>query len=154
MGMRDTERNRWVRALAVEPTGKGCRDWPWATNGKGYAFIRWEGRQTRVGHLILELSGHPRPSPEHQQLHSCDRPVCVAPWHLRWGTPAENAADKVGRGRQPRGTGNPAAKLTEADVAAIRAATGRTLRSLGEQYGVDRTVVGKIRRGKFWTHVA
>lgn len=87
----------WLRALASEQ-GEGCRDWPWATTSKGYGVVRWDGRLRRVGHVALELSGRPRPEGAHQ-LHSCDRPTCVAPWHLRWGTHLENIADKVERGR-------------------------------------------------------
>lgn len=36
-------------------------------------------------------------------LHSCDRPACVRPEHLRVGTAADNARDRVARGRSARG---------------------------------------------------
>ena len=150
--MRETEPVKWVRGLADE-RGVGCRDWPWSTNAKGYGWIRWEGRMTKVGHVILELSGRPRPSLQHFQLHSCDRPTCAAPWHLRWGTAAEQTADAVARNRRGKGEAWHSSKLTTADVIAIRAASGRTLQSLAEQFGVDRSVVGKIRRGLFWKHI-
>lgn len=32
-------------------------------------------------------------------LHSCDRPECVNPAHLRLGTPRDNAQDAIDRGR-------------------------------------------------------
>lgn len=32
-------------------------------------------------------------------LHSCDRPECINPEHLRWGSQAENMRDKQERGR-------------------------------------------------------
>ena len=35
-------------------------------------------------------------------LHSCDRPECCNPKHLRVGTPKDNADDKVERNRQSR----------------------------------------------------
>lgn len=94
-----SERIIWVRAVATsDQRGRRCIEWPWAKNNKGYGVIGWNG-QRKAGHVILELSGRERPSPAHHQLHSCDNPGCVAPWHLRWGTNAENVADAVSRGR-------------------------------------------------------
>ena len=36
-------------------------------------------------------------------LHSCDRPLCINPDHLRVGTRAENMAEAAQRGRTARG---------------------------------------------------
>lgn len=75
-----------------------CVDWRWATTA-GYGVLGWERRLRRVSHIALEGSGRPRPeAPSNQALHSCHRPICCAPWHLRWGTHQENMADRLACG--------------------------------------------------------
>ena len=150
------EKVRWVTRIAAEREDGACRDWPCALNNRGYGTVRWNGKQVKATHVILELTGRPRPHPKAFALHSCDRPACVAPWHLRWGTPADNSADAVARGRVAHNDGpaNGLAKLTDADVLAIRAAKGkRTQRALAEDYGVHFTVINKILLGKTWRHL-
>lgn len=56
-----------------------------------------------------------------------------------------------------RGVNNPRSKLTEDDVRAIRAAYeagGVTMKTLGQRYGVSKTVVQHIMNRKLWSHVA
>lgn len=109
------EKVAWIENVAAE-NGTGCRDWPWALNSKGYAIVTWDRRQQRAGHVVLELTGQPRPSAKSMQLHSCDRPSCVAPWHLRWGTAAENVADCIARDRWHGETRRRARILDEGEV--------------------------------------
>jgi hypothetical protein len=44
-------------------------------------------------------------------------------------------------------------KLTEDDVRAIRKSNLTPYRLIAEQYGIDRSMVGKIKRNEFWKHV-
>lgn len=94
-------------------------------------------------------------------LHTCDNPPCCNPAHLYWGTQRQNIADMDRRGRSNRpivrGEQNSNARLTEADVRAIRAAyaTGRfSQQKLGNSYGVSQAVISGIVRNKAWTHVS
>lgn len=88
---------RWLVAALKQPMA-GCVDWPFAKHEKGYGQIK-VGRSTRkVTHVVLELDGRPRVDGLHA-LHSCDRPVCINPAHLRWGTNAENQREKGDKGR-------------------------------------------------------
>jgi hypothetical protein len=79
--------------------------------------------------------------------------------NLEWVTPGENnrrAHQKPGR--RPTGLSgerNPASKLTEVEVVAIRKrrADGELLKYLAFDYSVDITLVGRICLNKAWKHV-
>lgn len=87
-------------------------------------------------------------------LHSCDNPCCCNPAHLRTGTQAMNRLDCVKRNRQPRGERHSRAKLTAADVRAIRAAAGKqTSRELAIKYGCSYALIGHIWTGRLWRHL-
>jgi hypothetical protein len=77
--------------------------------------------------------------------------------NLRWATHAENERDKDEHGTRfrPQGELCGKAKLTHDDVQkmkAMYAAGGRTYKTLAEQFGVHCVHVGRILRGKRWTH--
>jgi len=95
-------------------------------------------------------------------LHKCDVRNCVNPDHLFLGTKADNHRDMVEKGRQPRGfkkpnhkmrgEDHPGSKLTEKDVAEIRAflAEGKSGASLARLYGVSRGMIYHIAKGRAW----
>jgi len=109
-----------------------------------------------VTHVVLELTGRPwRPPLGPIALHSCDRPVCVAPWHLSWGTSARNNAEMVARGRQrnARGMQHPRAKLTAGQVQEARqlyAAGEVSRRDLARRFGVAASTMHYVLTGKTW----
>jgi hypothetical protein len=89
--------------------------------------------------------------------HKCDNPSCCNPRHLFLGTQRENIQDmwRKGRGRlAPRrlGTNHHAAKLTEADVRAIRD-DPRSTRAIAKDYGINQRGVCDIKSGKAWKSV-
>ncbi len=94
--------------------------------------------------------------------HHCDNPSCCNPRHLFGGTRADNNADMVakGRGRQGsnpvRGEKHGSAKLTDADVMAIRAsyAAGKgTQYSIATQFNVCQRTINKVVNHTGWSHV-
>ena len=110
---------------------------------------------TRVHRLICEWAHGPAPDGKPHALHSCDRPICCNPDHLRWGSNAENRRDSVARGRQSRGEARYNAKLTEADVKAIRRARARgaSNKEQAARYGVDGATISLVSRYRKWKHV-
>lgn len=88
--------------------------------------------------------------------HKCDNPKCVNPKHLFAGTNGDNMADKKTKGRALRGSRNPGAKISEADVVAIRDAYslgGVTLAAIARRHGVTEGLVSRIVNHKIWQHV-
>lgn len=147
------EPRRFLDAVALVYDGHDCLIWPFARNGYGYGLIRDGGAMVLVPRLICEAVHGPPPTPKHEAAHSCGKghEGCVAKRHLRWATRVENFADKIVHGTIVRGEWHTSAKLTEADVRAIRALEGTaSQRALAKRFGVSQRTVGQIQRREHW----
>lgn len=135
-------------AFAFPEPNSGCWLWTGALYGSGYgAFNRQHAHR-------FSWEMHYGPIPEGLlACHKCDVRCCVNPEHLFIGTYADNSQDMVRKGRDnpPRGEKQNKARLTEEQVQAIRL-DPRRLKIIGEDYGVDRSYVWKIKRGWHWNH--
>ena len=80
----------------------GCTQWPGALNSKGYPQLNG----VRI-HRAVYLFVHGYIPPGMSVCHHCDNPCCIDATHLWLGTPAENTADMVAKGRS---TARPCAK--------------------------------------------
>ena len=78
----------WLRFGFCEIMPNGCWDWKKCLNSSGYGHINIGGIIYRANRLAISCKEgtHCR--------HSCDRPICVNPWHLTEGTHKENMADR------------------------------------------------------------
>lgn len=134
----------------------GCWLWIGALSPNGYGVFGGAG--SKAHRRSYEYHKGPIPSGL-WVLHSCDNRACVNPSHLRTGTRRDNIDDMVRRRRnrvsKQRGVDNPAAKLTPADVVAIRAAvaSGETISSIARRFGVTRCPVQRIASGRGWKTV-
>jgi hypothetical protein len=72
------------------------------------------------------------------------------PAHLKAGTAADNAMDKILHGRQPHGEMMKSAKLKETDVFKILKNKSATNKALAEQYHVSQTTISEIKSGEKW----
>ena len=108
----------------------------------------------RVHVLVLEAFVGPRP----EGLYGCHDDGCASNNHLAnlyWGTPKQNAADRVRHGTHQQGSQIPWAKFTEADVARIRSLKGRVSQSkLAAEYGVRQGHISRVMNGRQWRHVS
>lgn len=149
----------WCMTVA-HADSDSCIPWPFGKGVRDYGRVRYQGTHRLATHVVLILSGQPRPAaPNDQALHSCDTPSCCNPRHLRWGSVADNMNDRDGRqrGQTPdtKGEAHGRAKLSDDDVRNIRRylAQGATQRAIGELYGVAPSVISRIKTGKRWAHV-
>lgn len=145
LSMRDNF-ERWI-----DKSGE-CWLWTGACARNGYGAFS-HASVTRRAHVVaLELDGR-MPAKGEYACHHCDNPACVRPSHLYAGTPAQNSADAVARGRVQRGERQHMAKLTERAVREIRASSAGSI-ELAKRYGVSCAAVYMVRSGKTWKHVA
>lgn len=134
----------------------------WPKVLKSDACWVWIGIRDRGGYgqLPIKMCGgkahrfswviHNGPIPDGLMvLHHCDNPPCVRPDHLFTGTHADNAKDSAIKLR------NPAAKLSPNDVLVIRQRRnrGESYPSIAADFGVSKTAIRDLIRGKNWTHV-
>ncbi len=141
----------WDRFWSKVKRGPECWEWQ-AGCSNGYGKLRFKGLSYRA-HRVSYAMGHEIPEGL-CVLHTCDNPPCVRPSHLFLGTQADNAADRVNKGRQAGapGTYNGRAKLTEGQVKAIRC-DSRTQRGIAKAYGISHAQVGNIKQRKCWRHI-
>lgn len=125
-----------------------CHEWRGLRDRRGYGRV-WDGERVRGAHRVAyEVEHGPIPDDVHV-LHQCDNPLCMNGEHLTTGDDGTNMAEMVTRRRSDNGERRWSVKLTDTDVAAIRAAytgeRGQQTR-LAEQYGVSQSRISVIVR--------
>lgn len=80
-----------------------CREWQGArTKGYGHRYVKGTGRKGRryeyIHRWVWEQINGPVPDGM-IVMHRCDNPPCFRYDHLYLGTPADNMADKMSKGR-------------------------------------------------------
>ncbi len=128
-----------------------CHEWTgWTAHGYGYFWLLGKSVRAHRVAFFLKHGRWPRP----QALHRCDNRKCVRADHLREGTHQQNMHDMVARGRSRglTGSAHPMAKLSDAEVDALRS-TYRdglsTQEELARMYKVSRPYVSRLVRGKY-----
>lgn len=132
--------------------------WPWITDfgsreATRHVRIWHQGVKIYAHRLAYMLAGGVIEDGEVVRHAVCDRGDCMNYLHMRAGTIAENNRDRDVRNRRtpflPRGEAHWSAKLTEAEVAKIRAAKhlGLPVRHLAAIFNVSRSTIYNVWGG-------
>lgn len=122
----------------------------------GYGRINRDGKLVRLHRAVWERDRGAIPRGG-VVMHTCDRPACIEPSHLRLGTQRENIADMDSKHRRRTlvGSEKSESKLHERDIPRIRAMleAGYTCVAIGKIFGVTDMMIRHIKKGRAWTHV-
>lgn len=120
-----------------------------------------------IHRLVCEAFHGPAPTKLHQVAHADGVRTNASATNLRWATRSENMEDARAHGtmalgvrhgrtrspeKTPRGERHGHAKISEADVHAIRSSKSSG-RDLARRYGISPSAISVIRSGKTWKHV-
>ena len=157
----------------IPVTESGCWLWTGAETTQGYGGFFHAGSKHKTHRLAWQMFRGPIPAMDGYHgacvCHKCDTRLCVNPDHLFIAPQSVNNADRArkGRGRAPTGADHPfrkdpslylrgsqkaLAKLTEADVLAIRSDARQGI-VIAAEYGVCPSLISGIRNRRTWRHV-
>ena len=154
MGARGPKPTRfpWLVKAISEHKSNECLLWPFGTTGR-YGTCRFNDGYVATHRLVFYLTHGRWPVPYGR--HTCDTPLCINPRHVIEGTPAQNSADMVARGRSAKGERNASTKLTADIVMKIRSAFRPGMsRLLANRFGVTDATILLIVKRRIWKHVA
>ena len=144
-----TLREQLYRSL--RKTKNGCWLWTLSVTSSGYGQM-YVGRVAAPAHRMSWIV-HNGPIPKGIFVcHKCDNPRCINPDHLFLGSHSDNMGDMTRKGRSTRGSKNPRAKFTEAQIQEIRSSK-KSRKELAEKYGVWPETIWGIRTRRYWKHV-
>jgi hypothetical protein len=158
-----TDTKVFARFMAKVTVGDGCWTWTAARNSQGYGMFGFRGINANRAHRVAWMMFRGEIPAGIHVLHTCDNPSCVKPSHLFLGTPADNSADMVRKGRHqtgaawnPRGELNPKSKCTEVGIREIRALSlaGIGAVEIGRRFHISRFAVWSIVTRRSWPHVS
>lgn len=143
--------------LFTPEPNSGCFLWTGKKSASGYGRIHRRPKWFFAHRLIYTKSFGEIPEGLVVR-HRCDQRLCVNPDHLLIGTPADNIADMISRGRMfmktggsRRGSKNTRAKLTEEMVLEIRELSKTMSQAdIALFFGVGRVAINNICTRKSW----
>lgn len=150
---------QWMEQRCIPEPNSGCWLWTSTVNRTGYGRFDCTTSGTRKLAHRQSWTIHRGPIPDGMWvLHKCDTPSCINPDHLFLGNNRDNMLDMIRKGRggsstMPKpGEANPHAKLTEAEVRAIRS-DARPQCVIASDYGMSPAAISQIKNRTRWAHL-
>lgn len=148
--VKSLEERFWERVDVQGPDE--CWEWTAGRIAGGYGRINDLGRPLGAHRVSWEIENQTSVPEGLVVCHRCDNPPCCNPAHLFVGTTRDNAQDRDRKGRGLHGEANYCAKLTWDSVRSIRRRVdaGERQCDLAREYGVTRTTINDIVKGRSW----
>jgi len=134
--------------------------WPWTKGislSTGYGAMKVNGKRIDSHRYALSLKLGRPVRRGFLACHTCNNRICCNPKHLYEGTHKSNVEDAIRAGRlytftPLSGESSLQAILSESDVLVIveRLNTGEIQRVIAKDFGVSRSTIAGIKRGKTW----
>jgi hypothetical protein len=167
--IRGDDEARWVSKVDTSGGEDACHHWLGRTNAHGYGCYHLQGKE-RLAHVVAwERENGPVPEGKqvdhecHNQAVSlgscvpgiCEHRKCCNPRHMQLRTQQEHSSVTKFPDGHSRGSKNPGSKLTEKEVREIKSllAAGMSLMFIGTSYGISKSTVSSIKRGKSWSYL-
>jgi len=118
------------------------------STGIGYRRRRADYKEWYIHQIADQMARGPVPEGT-VLMHSCDRPNCINPDHIKRGTHTLNAIDKFRKQRHMFGERHYRTRLTVDKVREIREAQG-SYTELSKRFGISRGGIHNIKSGRSW----